>query len=955
MAFTESQIIQAGGAVNNNKSVQAATQQQAPNPANVRLQNVSYATANYEQSVSSEKISMYGGINSSNINQNILQLQILGNQIHSQTSQIKGEENSFKASVKSTEKQNFSSISGYSGMDINFYKSFGFIPRTLDSEILINQNGTLSLTFNPLLVPKLSSQYNSIEGQISQLNAETNKFNTLLTNIQNYSNSLPSTAQLLGSNPVSSPTTQQTNQFISFMQNVVKGQGTTISYPFSNADSLPGPAYVAPTSAGKQFLSNMGTLGSAAGLGSVLQAVNSGSTSKIVAAVKKNAITSSNFQKASNNFWVQSVVSSQLTAANKESTKLLEDIGIIAAATGAAVVTFGAAAPITGAIIGDTLLGIGISDATAGGIATLGGAAAAGAISSVPYTTITSIGLSEVNKGKLPTAQSYVSQLGWNALIFGGMSVGSEVGITGLKSAYALLKGIPTAAEYSLPEFADTFGEDNAFYQNFMRTGINPAKASIWVNPKTEEPILSFYNDVNMGNGETSNDIFKSLASLNDKFGVLRLGTAARGTFTDEFIVNPAGESGNTILRGVRANIDLGTEGMYTNIPGSKGLPIFLNYVSIDYPADYTSLGSKSLLSSLKNGLLTNPFKAYSTFGTVEADIEDFGTHSLNEVENAIGESINSPEGTFKASNYLDWQAAETGSPLRYATQNFKEGGSEIQTMLKVGDVVKADNTQEYLFVSKGFFPKMTFANMADFEITGTGGAVSSAADLIRTSSESSNLILGNGLYSSSSSEATFFSGSSLVDPLVSEGSTNYRGISKISSSKINFLPSSSGLIGSSASISPISSIFSGSSFLSSVTSSFPSEISSASSKSSLYKSVSSGKSSLSGSSMLSDISSVVSSKSSVFSSSYPNNSSSSIPPSDIIPDNYWFRHGFPFGFLNGGKSNMISDIELGMTADKYTPSLGAAVFNIRGNKKTEKKQNSRGGVLNSFFRPVLT
>ena len=52
MAFTESQIIQAGGAVNNNKSVQAATQQQAPNPANVRLQNVSYAAAVQSESTS---------------------------------------------------------------------------------------------------------------------------------------------------------------------------------------------------------------------------------------------------------------------------------------------------------------------------------------------------------------------------------------------------------------------------------------------------------------------------------------------------------------------------------------------------------------------------------------------------------------------------------------------------------------------------------------------------------------------------------------------------------------------------------------------------------------------------------------------------------------------------------------------------------------------------------------
>ena len=59
MAFTESQIIQAGGAVNNNKSVQAAPQQQAPNPANVRLQNVSYAAAVQSESTSKELFDIF--------------------------------------------------------------------------------------------------------------------------------------------------------------------------------------------------------------------------------------------------------------------------------------------------------------------------------------------------------------------------------------------------------------------------------------------------------------------------------------------------------------------------------------------------------------------------------------------------------------------------------------------------------------------------------------------------------------------------------------------------------------------------------------------------------------------------------------------------------------------------------------------------------------------------------
>ena len=70
----------------------------------------------------------------------------------------------------------------------------------------------------------------------------------------------------------------------------------------------------------------------------------------------------------------------------------------------------------------------------------------------------------------------------------------------------------------------------------------------------------------------------------------------------------------------------------------------------------------------------------------------------------------------------------------------------------------------------------------------------------------------------------------------------------------------------------------------------------------------------------------------------------------------YWFRHGFPaFMILGGGKSKGLINSELGITSSKYMPSLGAAFFGITGSKKTLKKQNAKGGALNSVFRPIIS
>ena len=72
--------------------------------------------------------------------------------------------------------------------------------------------------------------------------------------------------------------------------------------------------------------------------------------------------------------------------------------------------------------------------------------------------------------------------------------------------------------------------------------------------------------------------------------------------------------------------------------------------------------------------------------------------------------------------------------------------------------------------------------------------------------------------------------------------------------------------------------------------------------------------------------------------------------------DDYWFRHGLPFGFIfGGGKRSKNSDMNSIWTKSHYVPSLGAEFFSITASPKAIKKQNKGGGLLNSFIRPIIT
>ena len=639
-----------------------------------------------------------------------------------------------------------------------------------------------------------------------------------------------------------------------------------------------------------------------------------------------------------------------------QNQKAIEIGGLMALSVGASVLTFGVAAPALGAAIGGTLVDLGVSEATAGGIATLTAGATAGALSSTVGEGV-NIGGNILMGNKMSSTQ--IKSNLENAALFGAIMGEAITVLTPVAQyGYATLRGIPIAQSESFLSFAAK-NPTNDFVENFNFG--NPAKyGSIFIDKATGEPVLDFYNSVNMGNGFKAESILNYLKSIKGD-DQLQFGSAMNGIFKEGQIydVQAAGDFGNTISSGVRANINLGTEGIYANVPGAKNLPIFLNYVQLEY-----SFGSKiesSVLESLRS-MLKNPFKSYSGFGTFEGNPSEFGTANIGEVEGNIGSRIGSAESIYRASNYLDYQAGTEGTPFRFATQNFEKGGSELQVELKVGTTFMGSAPTKTLFISKGFFPRLTFANVQDFQVLETGAPVAKIVDFAPSSASTTALNPANAVSS------TFFSGGNLIDPFVSVGSAgNINGFSKIHSLKtlsISSKPSKDSLIGMPNINSNLN--LNSADFLPHSVVSFPNSISPTPSKSSLYPSISSSigyflsdLSSSSPNNNSSPMSSSSSNNSPPISSSLlsPSLSSSELSSSSLgFDDSWWYRAGalIPNILLPAkpirSKSREIKDL----SSSKYTPSLAAEFFGITAPQKAIKKQNAKGGVLNSFIRPII-
>jgi hypothetical protein len=603
----------------------------------------------------------------------------------------------------------------------------------------------------------------------------------------------------------------------------------------------------------------------------------------------------------------------------------------------------------------------------------LAAAAGAGAISFAAGNTILTEGSSLIQTGKNASSSSLLSsaETGFEVGLVAGplMEIGGGV----LKLAYGAATGKSAYTVMSLPEYYEEYGmtEDvldiGKTFAGLSQRGMDVSDFDFnkvfFSTDKTGAVGMRYYNDVHLGYGK-STDIFNYLKDISERNPgeALNFGTAAKGDFTTENTIKSLQKlSGGKGLGGVRANAAAEFEGLYFNVPSYENNPIFLNYINLKGGG----LGSGSIMK-----FSLNPFASFSsegTFYTGSVNIEDIEAKSLQDFFADTGwkGSIRSPATQNAISRYAGESAARDEAFLFSPYQNIvAQGGEEIQLVGTVesdwsgvgSKVMLLDYSDEEAIIPR-LLPKVTFTRFGSGAPIGFAEPASSSITTyfksgdISEDSFASPVSVSTKSINPVSAPAIFYSGSSIVDPIVSGNSVNYGGMPSISGLSAGIDFSSAGLFKSPSSIRGISSSLSSSGFLSGSISSFPSSISPSSSKSSLIKSVSSA-----GGSLLSDISSFSSSFSTSASSSSANNSSSESGKSMSYSEDYWFRHGLPFGFIfGGGKRSKNSGMNSIWTKSHYVPSLGAEFLNITASPKAVKKQNKRGGLLNSFVRPIIT
>ena len=600
--------------------------------------------------------------------------------------------------------------------------------------------------------------------------------------------------------------------------------------------------------------------------------------------------------------------------------------------------------------------------------ANLAAASGAGALSFAAGNTILTEGSSLIQTGKNASNQSLISsaETGFELGAIAGplMDIGGGI----LKLGYGAATGKTAYTLMSLPEYFAKYGMTNDVLdigETFSSLSDNGMDVSDFDFNKVFFSVdknggvgMRYYNDVHLGYGKGT-DIFNYLTDISERNPgeSLNFGSAAKGDFTTENTIKSLQElSGGKGLGGVRANAAPEYEGMYFNVPSYNNNPIFLNYLGLKGGG----IGSGSIMR-----FSLNPFASEGTFYSGAVDIEDIQAKTISDFVSETGwkGDINSPAAQNAISRYAGESAQEEGAFLFSPYQNIvSQGGDEIQEMATVNSiwsgagskVMLLDYSNEEAIIPK-LLPKVTFTRfgsgmpigftegISDTKITDYGNSeeINSFGEPVSVSTRSINPV---------SVSALFYSGSSIVDPIISGNASNYRGFSTISPSNSNLDFSSSGLFNI-PSVSGLSTSLGSSGFLKGSISSFPSSIRSNSSKSSLIKSVSSA-----GGSLLSNISSFSSQSSSIESASSSNNSPSSSKSPMGYDSDYWFRHGFPFGLIFGGeKKSQNAPVGSIWTQSHYVPSLGAEFFNITGGKKTVKRQNSKGGIRNSFIRPIIT
>lgn len=637
--------------------------------------------------------------------------------------------------------------------------------------------------------------------------------------------------------------------------------------------------------------------------------------------------------------------------------KTLEFGGLIALDIGATIVTAGSADAILGPVTAATygmLFGTDIG-------ASFAESAVTGAASFAVGNTIFTEGSSLINTGKNATNKQLLTSAMQGALFGAVAAPVAEIGLNYLKLGYGTLTGLDVIRLKSLASFYDEFGmtsdvlDIGQTYSSLAQKGADMDtfdfnKVFFGTN-KNDEVVFRYYNDVNMGYGSSS-QLKNYLTDIVDRTGEpLNFGTAAQTDFTTQQTIKSLQDlNGGLGLGGVREAANPNFEGMYFNVPTYQNNPIFLNYLGLKSGG----IGSESIMK-----FSLNPFAAKGTFFTGGIDIEDMQFKTIGDFfsDTNYKGSINSIEGERALSTYLGRSAVEDQAQMFMPYQNVvANGGQEIQAMATVGDIFSgAGSKTMFIDYDEGilpFVPKVSFGRIGIGSVIGfsepTIEEIGKPSEIFNPASQSIRTI---DLSSPMTSSALFFSGSSLVDPIISGNASNLNGFASIHPSNVNISPSSSGLIEMPSVFSGFSTSLSGSEFLSGISSSIPSKINSASSKSSLYKSFSS----LAGSYMDELSSAMSDSMSSFASSSFANDSIGSSLSSMKFDNSDWWKENtlfpiIPFGFSSGGRK---AD-NLDWTSSKYMPSLGAAVFGLKASKKRLKKQNAGGGLRNSFFRPII-
>ena len=478
MAFTESQIIQAGGAVNNNKSVQAAQQQQAPNPANVRLQNVSYAAAVQSESTSAnynllpsdvsfpsqqEIIGMANAkvsaewtaytTSSTELNSLVKQLgeylpskngnaqQLLSeyisqlNAFNAQSKQLQAQEQVYnsKSATAISIAGSLRDVSGSNEFMITakgmpFYKSGETYQQFLNSQGFFDvsgkwefepqqfqeiQNERSSLIQQQPFIQKEQSIVSKIENIYNnQYLPAVNFFNTPSWILQNATD-IPSALKSYNAVSVISSLSGTSGSVINVGKNGLM-QITPMQIPALPNETL-SPEGKALTEA-DLILNLMSSNSNAFTSPSASSILNAQSSTTTAVAKNINASTQTN-----------ALINQQLAQINKAGTKYTEEAGIIGAGVVASVLSFGAVSPLLTGVTGSILLG------------SISAGAVSGAVGS---TASLYAGEAFGNRYTLSQAEQSV---GIGALS-GAAIAGTIGGVT------AALKGIPLFNSFETPE-----------------------------------------------------------------------------------------------------------------------------------------------------------------------------------------------------------------------------------------------------------------------------------------------------------------------------------------------------------------------------------------------------------------------------------------------------------------------------------------------------------------------